>query len=81
MPNQTFARPEEAEAYRVLHDGGIDALDDAYGVGVARDLVNRWDQRRLVRISYNGNGGLVVRAFKKYRADRRTNEQKCGAIR
>ena len=61
-----FARAEEAEAYRVLHNGGLDALDDTYGVGISRDLIKRWFQRRMVRISYNDNGGLVVRAFKKY---------------
>ncbi|QKW15434.1 hypothetical protein [Verrucosispora sp. NA02020] len=61
-----FARDTEAEAYRVLHEGGIDALDDH--TPFSRDLLKRWDRRRLVRISYNDNGGLVVRAFKKYAA-------------
>ena len=60
----TFPQLSEAEAYRVLLEGGIDALDDH--TPFSRDLLNRWDRRGLVRISYNNNGGLVVRAFKKY---------------
>ena len=64
--NSTFSQSPEAEAYRVLLEGGIDALDDH--TPFSRDLLDRWDRRGLVRISFNANGGLVARAFKKYAA-------------
>jgi hypothetical protein len=64
-PFQTFARESERDAYRVLHEGGRDALEDAYGTAIASDLINRWCDHRIVTLKWV-DGCCVIRTFKKY---------------
>lgn len=59
-----FKRPEESEAYRVLHEHGFDAFDERYG-RIGSDLLNRWARRGMVRVAYPA-GCLTVKTFKKY---------------
>lgn len=60
-----FERDTEAEAYRVLHTDGMEALENTYGAAIAADLINAWDARRLVRVKWV-DGRYQIRTFKKY---------------
>lgn len=62
-----FVRETEREAYRLLHTEGQNALDDRYGTWIATDLINRWADRGMVRVTYPG-GSVTVKTFKKYAA-------------
>lgn len=62
-----FETDTEAEAYQVLHEGDLDALESRYGTAIAFDLVNAWGNRGLVRVKWV-DGRYQIRTFKKYAA-------------
>jgi len=47
-----FRRPTEADAYRVLHGGGLAALEARYGIGIADDLINHWHEIGIAKIRH-----------------------------
>lgn len=54
----------ELDSYRYLHHNGADAFMERYGMG-ANVAINRWADRKLLRVSY-AEGSVVVKTFNKY---------------
>lgn len=68
-----FKTDLEAANYALLHRGGFEGpggLIEALGTAAAYELINRWFEQALIRITYPG-GALTVRTFAKYAGGRR----------
>jgi hypothetical protein len=68
---KTFRTDRERELYRVLHDQGETAFEQAAGVW-AIDLLNRWNDAHLIRQTFiatgPGAGSYATKTFKRYAA-------------
>lgn len=69
MAASVFARTTEQDAYTLLHRDGFDAFHDRYGTGIAYDLINRWANKGLCRITHT-DAGMGVHTYKKYAGKR-----------
>lgn len=65
MTAAIFARDSEAEACRLLHEHGFDALEGRWP-GLAHNLINGWCDRKLMTLKYDNDGRMVIRTYKKY---------------
>lgn len=57
-------RPSEQEAYRYLHQHGLYAFDQRYPYS-GTDLINRWADQKIIRVSRH-EGSVFVTTFEKY---------------